>query len=110
MTRGQASALGERVAVVETKIDSVDAAMKAMGAKLDQILEGQETGRKDRAELRTSIDGLKSDVQKMKPDVEVIADARKVMKVAGWVAALVSAVIGTAWGAWTWIVQHVTWR
>lgn len=78
MTRAQSQ--GERIAVVEQKIDHVEESFRRhheeMHDKIDRILEGQTRGAEDRAKLHASVATLAGTVEKMVPHVETIANAK----------------------------------
>ncbi len=105
-----AAPLGERVAAVETRLDSGEQRFEALDHKIDQILAGQQEGRDDRAKMRTQLDALQKTVEKQGPDVQTVRDAKTVLRWSAWVASIVAAIISTAWAAWTWLAQHIHFR
>jgi hypothetical protein len=116
MTRGESGLLAsgladlrERQAVTETKLDTVVETMRAMAAKIDTIIEGQNEGRSDRADLRVAIESVQSDIKGMKPDVDTVKAAKLFWKVAVWVGGAVSAIAGAVAIAKGWIVFNWNW-
>jgi peptidoglycan hydrolase CwlO-like protein len=104
------SDMRERAAVTETKLDALEKSVTAISDKIDLMIAGQADGKKDRADLRAAIDTVQADVKAMRPDIETVRDAKRVLKVSAWIAGGVSAMITTAWAAWSWVIQNITWR
>jgi chromosome segregation ATPase len=113
MTRGETGILAtgladlrERQAVTETKLDAMGEAVKSMAAKLDTIIAGQEQGRTDRADLRTAIEELQSDVKTMKPDVATITDIKRAGRLGAWVIGGIAAIAASIATAKGWIILN----
>ena len=85
MTRGQAAVIGERVAIVETRVEHMNAVVEGMSAKLDLILEGQAEGRRDRAAINATL-------ASMEPHVKTVADVKTGWHVLKWIGATAVAV------------------
>jgi hypothetical protein len=85
MTNGQAAAIGERVAVVETEVKHMSATVEGMTEKLDMILAGQADGKKDRAEIREKLAA-------MEPHVKTVADIKTGIHVLKWLGATAVAI------------------
>lgn len=102
---------GERIAVVETKLDAVisrldahDAATDALSKKLDTIISGQQDGRKDRADIRDEIAAVGKKVEAMEPDVQTIADIKKMGRLGKWTIGVGVALLAAVAYAKTWLV------
>lgn len=95
MTRPEA----ERIAVVETKVDAIHDRLDHTGqqtlhlhAKIDKILEGQQQGSADRAELRREMAGIKTDIADMKPHVATVEHAKAFWAGSGKIGATFTAI------------------
>jgi hypothetical protein len=117
MTRGQASVIGERVAVLETKFDAVQAAIKDLAESVEAMRQAQiagiEDGKKDRAELKASVDLMQRDIKAMQPTVTTIKDLEKAgrlgMRLIALTAAIVTAIAAAIASAKGWIILNVNW-
>jgi uncharacterized protein (UPF0335 family) len=82
---------GERIAVLETKLDAVtgrldrlDESNANLSTKLDLILANQAEGSEDRKAIR-------NEIAQMKPDVQTVADAKRIWKYGRWIIPVVGA-------------------
>jgi hypothetical protein len=102
MTNGQATAIGERVAVLETKLDAVIKSVDDLAGKQDQIIAGL-------AKIDQHQQTLQAAVEAMKPDVATISDIKRAGRLGAWVIggiASAAALIATAKG---WLVLNWQW-
>jgi hypothetical protein len=97
---------GERIAVLETKLDTVigrldnhDKATADLSVKLDLILANQAEGSKDRAAIRNEIAG-------MKPDVQTIADAKRIWRYGRWIIPVAGTGIAAIASAKGWLLLN----
>jgi len=97
----------ERVAVVEEKIDRLEAqatrSAEALSAKMDEILRGQQAGAEDRASMRR-------DIAEMKPHVQTIAQAKTFWSWSLQVGGVLVAVGVGGWQFFAWLRQYFTLR
>ena len=107
MTNGQASIIGERVAVLETKLDAVTQSVEGMAQKLDQIIAGQTKIEQHQKELQAT-------VESMKPDVATVSDIKRAGRLGAWLVggiASMAAVFATAKGwiaiNWQWMTGRI---
>jgi hypothetical protein len=93
---------GERIAVLETKLDAVtgrldrldesnanlskkfDESNAELSTKLNLILANQAEGSEDRKAIR-------NEIAQMKPDVQTVADAKRIWKYGRWIIPVVGA-------------------
>lgn len=76
-------------------------------SKLDTLLEGQVSGKHQRANIEHKIDLLDKRISKMEPHVEMIASARNWGSVSAKIAATGIAVSTAAWSAYLWVKSHM---
>jgi chromosome segregation ATPase len=109
MTNGQATQIGERVAVVEEILKRVEASvaehkanMGALGEKLDRLLLGQNEGHSERATIR-------AEIAAMKPHVETIKEAKLILKVSRWTVAALASMTAFLLAANGWLIVNFNW-
>lgn len=99
MARTPGQPIGERVAVVENKLDQLHERLadheKHVNSKLDLILEGQRVGQEDRRDMRAQMSAMSTEVKAMKPHVQTVAEWKTIWKALGLISAA-AAGIGSA--------------
>jgi len=105
---------GERIAVVEEKIDQIEKVATErhhfLTEKIDQILHGQQAGASDRADIKRDMAAMKTDIGSMKPHVQTVADAKTFWSVAGKIGAVTTTLGAAGYGAWVWVKPYFTLR
>jgi hypothetical protein len=102
MTNGQATAIGERVAVLEHKIDATSEAVKAISDKLDMLIAGQADNKRELADMRAA-------VENMKPDVATISDIKRAGKMGAWLIGGMASIAAALAAGKGWIVLNWQW-
>ena len=102
MTNGQATAIGERVAVLETKLDAVIKSVDDMAGKQDQIIAGL-------AKIDQHQQTLQAAVENMKPDVATISDIKRAGKMGAWLIGGMASIAAALAAGKGWIVLNWNW-
>ena len=112
-----AEPIGERITRVETelkglkegqaqivsRLDSHDQVTNALSRKVDKVLENQITNAK---KTNDSVDALTKIVDSMKPDVQTVADLKKVSVCGKWTIGLGATIIGAMIYAENWLILN----
>lgn len=117
MTRGETTALSrdvmklaERQAVTETKLDALIERAAAQDEKFDLVLKG--LGDLKEAAVKADQDraAMGAKLQTMQPHVQTVANWKTFSKIAAWISATAASIVAALWGAWTFLIQYVTWK
>jgi hypothetical protein len=117
MTRGETSQLSrdvmkltERQAVTETKLDALIERAAAQDEKFDLVLKGLSDLKMAAVNADQDRKAMAAKLQTMQPHVETVANWKTFWKIAAWVSATVCSILAAIWGAWTFLVEYITWK
>lgn len=92
---------------METKVDQLHERLAAheasVNAKLDQIIEGQATGKQDRHEMKARMGGIEASISDMRPHVETVATAKNAWKAVLVLTGIAGSIAGGVVVAWGYI-------
>jgi hypothetical protein len=112
--------IGERMMRVETemtalkvgqdqilkRLDTHDAATAALSAKLDLIIANQGA---NATTTQSAIEAVKAEVAAMKPDVQTVADIKKLGSLGKWSVGIGASILATFVWAKGWIILNWNW-
>ncbi len=111
MAKAPGQPIGERVAVVEEKVDQLHARLAAheehVNSKLDQILDGQRIGQEDRRNMRGQMSALATEVKAMKPHVQTVAEWKTVWKALGLISAAAAGIGSAVALGWSYVKPFI---